>query len=266
LPAFRKVTRAFNKALPRAEALNYFKTYQRLVAINELASQFLKDERLSMRGVPKKLRAITDEYLVSQGIEQKVAPISVLDPEFQKKAAERNRSKTKAAEVEHAVRHHIEVNFDEDPELFASFAQEVERILQEFAGNWDMIYREMEKLRQRLTAKEQEETHGLDRKRQMPIFRVIQAELFGDLSLTEDQTAKLVNLTQLVFAELQIELRQAGFWEAPAKQARLKGELQKILIGPDYVDFGPMWEKKATIISRLIEWSRRNHKIVIRPL
>src|SRR5437588_1860129 len=162
-----------------------------------------------MKGEPKKLRRITDEFLISQGITQKVAPISVLDPEFQKKAAERNRSKTKAAQVEHAIRHHIEVNFDEDPELFASFAQEVERILQEFAGNWDVIFREMEKLRQRLMAKEQEETHGLDRKRQMPIFRAIRAELFDDLSLTEDQIAKLVNLTQLVFKELQIESRQA---------------------------------------------------------
>ena len=30
LTAFRKLTHAFNKALPRAEALDYFKTYQRL--------------------------------------------------------------------------------------------------------------------------------------------------------------------------------------------------------------------------------------------
>lgn len=266
LTAFRKVTHAFNKALPRSEALDYFKTYQRLAAINELASQFLKDERLSMKGVPKKLRGITDEFLISEGIEQKVAPISILDPDFQKKTAQRNRSKTKAAEIEHAIRHHIEVNFDDDPELFASFAQEIERILQEFAGNWDLISREMEKLRQRLIAKEKEETHGLDRKRQMPIFRAIRAELFGELPLTEEQTGKLVNLTQLIFSEVQVEVRQAGFWDSTAKQARLKGELQKILLGPDYVDFGPMWDKKSTIISRLVEWARRNHKKVIRPL
>jgi type I restriction enzyme R subunit len=265
LTAYRKLTHAFNKALPRAEALDYFQTYQRLGAINELASQFLKDERLSMKGVPKKLRAITDEFLVSEGITQKVAPISVLDPDFQKQSQQRSRSKTKAAEVEHAIRHHITVNFDEDPELFASFAKELESILREFAGNWDAIWREMEKLRQKLMAKEQEETHGLDRKRQMPIFRAIRAELFGDEGISETQLAALVNLTQLVFERVQTESRQAGFWEAPAKQARLRGELQRVLIGPDFVGFGPMWEKKATIISRIMEWARRNHKIVIRP-
>jgi type I restriction enzyme R subunit len=265
LTAYRKLTHAFNKALPRAEALAYFHTFQRLGGINELASQFLKDERLSMKGVPKKLRAITDDFLVSEGITQKVAPISVLDPEFQKQAANRARSKTKAAEVEHAIRHHLTVNFDEDPELFASFAKEIERILTEFAGNWDAIWKEMEKLRQKLMAKEQEETHGLDRKRQMPIFRAMKAELFGDAALNEDQLAKMVNLTQLVFQCIQIEVRQAGFWDAPAKQARLKGEMQKILIGEDHVDFGKMWEKKAAIISRLMEWARRNHKLVVRP-
>jgi type I restriction enzyme R subunit len=265
LTAYRKLTHAFNKALPRAEALNYFKTYQQLGAINELASQFLKDERLSMKGVPKKLRAITDEFLVSRGITQKVAPISVLDPEFQKQAQQRARSKTKAAEVEHAIRHHITANFDEDPELFASFAKEIELILTEFAGNWDAIWQEMEKLRQKLMAKEKEETHGLDRKREMPIFRAIRAELFADAAVSEEQIAKLVNLTQLIFQSVQTEARQAGFWDAVAKQARLKGELQRILVGPDYVQFGPMWDKKATIISRIMEWSRRNHKIVIKP-
>jgi type I restriction enzyme, R subunit len=265
LTAYRKLTHAFNRALPQAEALDYFKTYQRLSVVNELASQFLKDERLSMKGVPKKLRTITDEFLVSEGIKQKVAPISVLDPEFQKQAQLRARSKTKAAEVEHAIRHHLEVNFEEDPELFASFAREIERILTEFAGSWNAIWQEMEKLRQKLMDKEQEETYGLDRKREMPVFRAIKAELFADATVSQDQIAKLVNLTQLVFQSVQTEARQVGFWDAVAKQARLKGELQKILVGPDYVDFGSMWDKKAAIISRIMEWARRNHKIVTRP-
>jgi type I restriction enzyme R subunit len=264
LNAFRKLTHAFNKALPRPEALDYFKTYQRLTAINEMAAQFLKDERLSMKDVPRKLRGLTDEFLVSKGIVQKVAPISVLDPEFQKQAQQRNRSKTKAAEVEHAIRHHLAVNFDEDPELFASLAKELERILTEFAGNWDRIFQEMEKLRRKLMAMEQQETHGLDRKRQMPIFRALRAELFGDMELDEEKTAQLVNLTQLLFNTIQTEVRQAGFWTAPPKQSRLKGELQAVLLGLEYYNFGPMLDKYAVIIARLMEWSRRNDKIIRR--
>jgi type I restriction enzyme R subunit len=264
LNAFRKLTQAFNKALPRPEALDYFKTYQRLAGINEMASQFLKDQRLSMKGIPRKLRRLTDQFLVSTGIEQKVAPISVLDPDFQKNAQQRNRAKTKAAEVEHAIRHHIEVNFDEDPELFASIAKELQRILTEFAGNWDAIYQEMEKLRRKLMEKEQQETHGLDRKRQMPIFRTLRAELFGETEPDNAATARLVNLTQLLSSTIETEIRQAGFWGAPPKQARLRGELKAILLGPDYYNFGPMMDEDTTIISRLMEWSRRNDKLLRR--
>ena len=263
--AFRKLTHAFNKALPRAEALNYFKNYQRLAAINEMASQFLKDERLSMKGVPRKLRGITDEFLVSQGIKQKVAPISVLDPDFHKDAQARPRPKTQAAEIEHAIRHHITVNYDEDPELFASLARELERILQEFAGNWELIALEMEKLRQKLVAVEQQETHGLDRKRQMPVFRTLKAELFGDSVPDEAQIGQLVNLTQLLFLAIQTEIRQAGFWSAPPKQKRLQGELQKILLGPDYFNLGTMLERYSSVLARVMEWSRRNDKLIRRP-
>jgi len=263
--AFRRLTHAFNKALPRAEALNYFMSYQRLAAINEMASQFLKDDRLSMKGVPRKLRGITDEFLVSRGIEQKVAPISVLDPDFQKDAQGRNRPKTQAAEIEHAVRHHITVNYDEDPELFASLATELERILQEFAGNWELIAIEMEKLRQKLMALEQQETHGLDRKRQMPIFRALRAELFGDTAPNEAQVAQLVNLTQLLLLAIQTEIRQAGFWSAPPKQKRLQGEIQKILLGLDYFNLGAMLDKYSSVLPRLMEWSRRNDRLIRRP-
>ena len=269
LTKFRALTSAFNKALPRPEALDYLRPYQRLAAINELASAFLKDDRLSMKGVPKKLRGITDEFLVSEGIQQKVAPISVLDPEFQRKAAQRVRPKTKAAEVEHAIRHHVEVNYDDDPELSASIAAEIERILTDFAGNWDAIMDEMEKLRQKLIAKAQQETHGLDRKTQMPIFRILHAELFGPSDLNEEQIGQLVNLTQLLFNAMQTEIRQVGFWDAAAapKQSRLSGELQQILIGPEYYQLGPMLQKYAAIRARLMEWARvpRNTKFICRP-
>ena len=106
-----------------------------------------------------------------------------------------DRDKTKAAEVEHAIRHYIDINIDEDPELFASFAAMLEQILQQFADNWELIYQELEKLRQKMAAKEREQTYGLDRKRQMPIFRILRAELSENHELDEDEIAQNVDLT-----------------------------------------------------------------------
>ena len=176
-----------------------------------------------MKGIPPKLRAITDEFLKSKGITQKIAPISILDVDFQKDVKARTRSKTKAAEVEHAIRHFIDLNIDEDPELFASFAAELEQILQEFKDNWDRIYDELEKLRQKILAKEKEQTYGLDRKKQMPVFRILKAELFDNRNLSEDEIAQAVNLTQHVFNQIAQEVRTAGFWSLDAGAEPLEG-------------------------------------------
>jgi len=67
----------------------------------------LRDARLSMKGIPPKRRGITDAFLESRGIDLKVAPISILDQDFERQVGKRKRNKTKAAEVEHAIRHHL---------------------------------------------------------------------------------------------------------------------------------------------------------------
>jgi len=261
IQAFRNLSRAMNLVMPRKEALDYLGDYQRLVSVNEQANRHMGDGRLSMRGIPAKLRAITDEFLRTQGIEQKVAPISILDKDFEANVHRHARSKTKAAAVEHALRHFIEINLPSDPELFASFAKELERILREFAENWDRVYQELEQLRQRMMSKEQAATYGLDRRRQLPILHILKSELVGERALTEDEIAQNVNLTQHIYNTLTREVRAAGFWGAVPAQYKLRGELQDLFI----TEFGQvpgLFEKRRAIISRLMEWARENKSVL----
>ena len=160
--------------------------YQRLAEINVLAEKHFRDERLSMKGIPPKLRKITDAYLESRGIQVKVEPISILDEDFQKEVKTRSRTKTKAAEIEHAIRHHLDVELDDDPDLQASFAEALRKIFEEFRDNWNKIYEELEKLRQRIVNADKEPTYGLHRKKQMPFFRMLKKEIFGDTALDDD--------------------------------------------------------------------------------
>ena len=90
-------------------------------------------------------RQLTDEYLESKGIEVKVKPISILDEDFEQQVGQRSRTKTKAAEVEHAIRHHIDVELNDDPDLQASFAAALAEILEQFRDNWERIYDELER-------------------------------------------------------------------------------------------------------------------------
>ena len=67
--------------------------YESLAEINVLAGKHFRDERLSMKGIPPKLRKITDAFLESRGIQVKVEPISILDEDFQKEVSKPNPDK-----------------------------------------------------------------------------------------------------------------------------------------------------------------------------
>ena len=263
LELYNEFTRAFNAVLPRKEALDYFSDWKSMTEINALAMKHLRDKRFSMKGIPPKLRAIANEYLVSKGIEEQVKPISIMSEKFVESVNKRKTDKTKAAETEHAIRNYIEINIDEDPELFASFAKSIEEILKDFKGNWKKIYEELEKLRQRIQQRERENTYGLDRKRQMPFFRLFKSELFGDTELSEDQIAQTVELTIHVTDKLQTELILLGFWNSISAQNRLKSELQSILLSPEFCGLPNMITRYKSIISRVMEVARVNHAKII---
>lgn len=260
---FRTFTKCMNVLFPAKEALDFLGSYQALTEINALAGKHFRDERLSMKGIPPKLRKITDAFLESRGIAVKVAPISILDEDFQKEVGRRSRTKTKAAEIEHAIRHHLDVDLDDDPDLQASFAESLRQILEEFRDNWNKIYEELEKLRQRIVNAGKEPTYGLHRKKQMPFFRILKREIFGDTELDEAKIGSLVALTQHLFAEVERELKLTGFWESIPAQNKLKADIQRALLQPEFSKLPGLIKNRAQIVSRVMEVADKNNDAIL---
>lgn len=263
---FLELYRAFSKSLnivfPSRRALDYVGDYRALAEISVLAAKHYRDERLSMKGVPAKLRAIVDVHLESKGIDVRVPPISILDEDFEKDTRTHLRSKTRAAAVEHAIRHHLDVELQEDPDLQASFSEALAAILAEFRDNWDQIYDELEKLRAKILSVGQEPTYGLDRKKQMPFFRKLKTEVYGDRELSEDEVGALVDLTQQIYMVIERELRLTGFWESLPARKKLMAEIQRLLLSPDFIRLPGMRAKRHKIIARVMEIAEKNDDII----
>ncbi|MFH1974045.1 MAG: HsdR family type I site-specific deoxyribonuclease [Pseudomonadota bacterium] len=281
LLAFKGFTKSLNLVFPAKEALDFMPDYQLLSEINVLAGKHFRDARLSMKGIPPKLRGITDAFLESKGIDLKVAPISILDQDFDSQVGKRSRTKTKAAEVEHAIRHHLDVDLDDDPDLQASFAEALKKILEDFQKNWKKIYEELEKLRQRIINARKEPTYGLHRKKQMPLFRMFRREIFGDGGLfsrtqpgiaetqssfgvtEEDRISHLVDLTQKIFLVVERELKLTGFWESTPARNKLRADLQRILLAPEFAKLPVLIKNRAHIISRTMEIAKKNNDAIL---
>jgi type I restriction enzyme R subunit len=260
---FQTYTRCLNVVFPAKEALDFMPEYEALSEVNVLAGKHFRDARLSMKGVPPKLRKITDAFLESRGIHTKVQPISILDEDFQKGISNRTRTKTKAAEIEHAIRHHLDVELNDDPVLQASFADALAAILAEFQENWNRVYEELEKLRARILNAAKESTFGLHRKKQMPFFRSLKKEIYGEGEIDEDAISSLVALTQQVFGEVERELKLTGFWESIPARNKLKAEIQRILLLDEFSTLPSIRQNRERIISRIMEVAEKNSDLIL---
>lgn len=263
IEGFRRFMNAMNDVLPRKEALDYLQDMLRFTEINIQAGRHLRDSRMSMKGVPDKLRLIADRHLQSIGIDEKVAPISILDDNFFENVSRRSRTRTRAAEIEHAIREHINIHIDEDPELYASFSEALLEILRSFQDNWNEVYARLEELRQRIRNAQNENTYGLNRKTQMPFFRIFKREIFGERELSEDEITTVVGLTKEIFEEVKREISLTDFWQRQAMQNRLKSNLQSILLNQEFGGLPGIISKYNQIISRVMELAKSNHDTIV---
>ncbi|QKG51832.1 type I restriction endonuclease subunit R [Hymenobacter sp. BRD67] len=260
---FQKFARALDALFPHKEGLFYDADLKEFAQINVMAGRHYHDQRLSLKGVPAKLRAILDDYLTAHGVEQKVAPLDITSDEFEQQFATISSPKARAAGVEHAIRHHLAVNMaNEDPELYASFVAQLNAIITQFRDNWNEILRHLEELRQRIRRQYQEPTYGLSRRREMPTFRILVVELLPlDTKPTDDQISVLVPTTSEIVDSMKVELNRPDFWRNINAQNRLAAELIDLVLKLRTVLPGT-FAKREHIVSRLMEHARKYSDLI----
>src|SRR3546814_12199463 len=65
--------------------------------------------------------------------------------------------------MEHAIRKHCTVHFDEDPAFYKRMSEKLERLIQQHGKNWDLLADEYEQLRSEVAAGRTDTVAGLAR-------------------------------------------------------------------------------------------------------
>jgi type I restriction enzyme R subunit len=107
------------------------------------------------------------------------------------------------------------------------------------------------------------ETYGLHKKKQMPVFRMLKREIFGESTLNDANIATLVVLTQHIYGEVERELKLTGFWESIPARNKLKSDIQKILLQPEFSALPGLVSNRAQIISRVMEIAEKNNDTIL---
>jgi len=178
-----------------------------------------KDETMDLKWASAKVRKLIDKHLQSLGIDTKVSQVSILSDEFKSTVDYLNKTpKSKASEMEHAIRWHIKVNLDKDPALYSRFKDRLEMILNSYKENWEEIVRQLGVLREEMK---------VERKKEEPFFDLISTYLKnsdkGDLEQTRI-------LTEDILILLKDSARIRNFWNKPSEIRTMEGIIEDELI------------------------------------
>ncbi len=130
LAAFKHFSRSMDRVLPDPAANPYRADLHFLGAVVAAARTRFRDTQLNLEGCGEKVRQLIAEHVRTLRIEVLVEPISILSGEFDAHVQKLTSPRAKASEMEHAIRHEIRVNVDEDPVFFESLRARLEELIQ----------------------------------------------------------------------------------------------------------------------------------------
>ncbi|WP_430937268.1 type I restriction endonuclease subunit R [Saccharicrinis sp. 156] len=219
-----------------------------------------KDATLDLKWAKAKVRKMIDKYLETLSINSKIPPVSLLSDDFPKEVDKFGKnSKSKASEMEHAIRRHIKVNMEKDPGLYKRFLQRMEEILERYKGNWDTIVEEFDRMRDDLAKGRQEEAKesGLT-EQQLPFYDIIIMNAFGDDKISDEDKEAVKRLVSEVVELLKDAISKPNFWKSRDSEIRkLQGELDDML---DFFEVDAISDKHAKISIEVMNLAKLRHQ------
>ncbi|HDZ23503.1 MAG TPA: DUF3387 domain-containing protein [Desulfobacteraceae bacterium] len=250
---FKEFMESMDIILPRPEALPYIYDMKVLGFINKAASNRYRDSQLNIAGIGSKVRQLIDEHIVAQGVDPKIPPVSILDKDFEKEVGTIGSTKSRALEMEHAARYHIEKHFNEDPALYKKLSERLKAILDSFRDNWDALAEELRRFINEVREGRQEDRSGLDPKTQAPFLGILLEE-YG----TQPNDHKMRQFCEAVIDmvdHIRQEIAAVDFWRSREAQNILR---KWIINEVDDLDLLP-FDKQGKLADRFLELAKAIH-------
>ncbi|MFJ6048283.1 type I restriction endonuclease subunit R [Streptomyces sp. NPDC092307] len=170
---------AMERVLPHEAALELVPYARRWTQLQQRVRRHYRDEpdgSFSMRGYGRKVRALIADHLTLHEITQAIAPVSILDPDFDEIVGRILDVRESAAEQVQALRYHLQERLAEDERpVYRTLSEDLQKVLDEFEGRWEDIKRELGPLVERARQAEQADPAMLD-------LTPTERKLYGKLS------------------------------------------------------------------------------------
>jgi type I restriction enzyme R subunit len=220
-----------------------------------------KDDSLDITDAGEKVKALINEHLIDLGINPKIPPVELLSHDFIAHVQKHSQgnSEAKASEMEHAIRKHCTVHFDEDPAFYKRLSEKLEKLIQDHHDNWEALAEGYEHLRQEAIIGRTEAAEGLTKEATTFYDYVLQLAFDGG-DVPAETRAPLKKLMLRIVEMLQDTIGVLDFWKKPIEVKKLRGNIDTEILLAEIPALSATHERIAVEIVKLAE--KRHEELI----
>jgi len=238
--AFKSFTKQMNIVMPNKAAKPFLANLKQLGKVNNACRLKYRDEQMDLSEAGAKVRDLVNEHILSTGVDPKIPPVDLLAADFTTKLDEFKSSESKASEVESAIKHHISINLDEDPEYYKSLALKLEDIIQKNAGKWDEQLQLLLDLRVNIESDRQQAANDLGlSETELSFYNILMAEVTrngDDETLSEETHEQIKTMTQELVALFDEATQIVDFFNKEDEKKRMKKNIKHAALDQPFGD------------------------------
>lgn len=227
--------------------------------IHAKAKQRFKDDSISIAGAGAKVRKLIDEHLIGLGVNPKIPPTELLSDTFIVELDKNRSSKSKASEMEHAIRKHCKIHLEEDPAFYNTLSEKLDKAIQKHKENWDQLCLELMDIREKASEGRTEAVEGLDVE-ETPFFDLARTIAFNGSEPDAEELEQLKSCVRNMFEEFLSTIDIVNFWQNDHEVKKLRSSLTRHIL---LSNVDRAIDAREKIVSEIMSLAKVRHEQIL---
>lgn len=237
---FRSFARQVDVVLPDPAATPFLADLKALGKIVIGCRNRYRDQHLDIVGCGEKVRALIEQHVRATGVDPRVPPTKLFDVEFEQVLAATTNDRAKASEVEHAIKAHLKIKLDDDPEYYQSLSLRLEEIIQKHQNKWAELVQQLLLFRDGMEREKTQANQDLGLSdTEAAFYRSLMKAVTSTAAveaLDEETHQRVLDLTKELVGEFQAATQIVGFFDKWDEVARIKRQIKRSILDQPFGD------------------------------
>ncbi|MEI6092776.1 MAG: HsdR family type I site-specific deoxyribonuclease [bacterium] len=258
---FKNFIASLDVVVPNPVAQEYYIPTKRFGYIHAKAKQRYKDNSISIAGAGEKVRRLIDEHLIGLGINPKIPPTELFSDNFIVELNKNLSAKSKASEMEHAIRKHIKIHLHEDPVFYGNISEKLDNAIKKYEEDWEQLYQDLFSLRSEAHEGRKNIIDGLEPS-EAPFYDLIKVLGYGsnDYEVGQSDDKKIKDTIRKMYEEFQNTIDIVNFWNNSSEKKKLRSSLSQIILASGIEE---LINKRENIITEIMQLAKVRHDEII---